>query len=83
MIEKVFRGCEVFKVCCNKSLFSRKIIQGGSFGGRVTGGTGVLCMVVWVYTKSVVGKHTGYLWMHGVGTEVVTHGAECYIDGFS
>ena len=50
-------------------------MQGGSFGGRVTGGTGVLCMVVWVYTKSVVGKHIGYLWMYGLGTEVVTHGA--------
>ena len=49
----------------------------------MTGGTGVLCMVVWVYTKSVVEKHTGYFWLHGVGTEAVTHGAECYIDGFS
>ena len=40
-------------------------------------------MVVWVYAMSVVGKHTGCLLMHGVVTEVVTHGAECYIDGFS
>ena len=39
MIEKVFRGCEVFKICCiessfqdrrfsDESSFSRKIIQG-------------------------------------------------------
>ena len=40
-------------------------------------------MVVWVYTMSVVGRHTEYFWMHGFETEEVTHGAECYIDGFS
>ena len=51
---------QVFQDCFNESLFSRRIIQGGMFGGQVTGGTGVFCTVSWLYAVLVVWKFTGF-----------------------
>ena len=50
----------VFQNRFNDSLFSRRMIQGGMFGGQVMGGTGVFGTVSWSCVVLVVLKFAGF-----------------------
>ena len=55
-----FQRLQVFQNRFNESLFSRRMIQGGTFRGQVTGGTGVFRTVSWLCVVLVVWKFTGF-----------------------
>ena len=48
------------KIVLNEGLFSRRMIQGGTFGGQVMGGKGVFWTVSWLCVVLVVREFTGF-----------------------